>query len=121
MEKMIQGVICFLLGCLLTVGISVYSSGSRQLGATLESVQLQKVNLENVTLRQVAVIVETNLSQQGVRCRVLVENSLPDEPVPRFLVGDANAIFWLHGVASIFQCRFEICNENVVLFCSKQK
>jgi hypothetical protein len=95
----------------------VFSSSSRQLGSTLENVQLKRINLENVTLRQIAAMVETNLAQQGAHCRVAVESSMPDEPVPHFLVGDANALFWLHGVADVFQCRFELCDNNLVLFC----
>ena len=119
MKKIAQLVGCFLLGCLVVVLISMFSSDWRQLQVKLEKCQFKKVNLEHVTLRQVAMMLETNLAQQGVYCRVVVENGMLDKSVPRFLIGDADGIIWICGVASVFQCQVKFCDKNTILFYNK--
>ena len=119
MKLVVQFLGCFLLGCVVTFVIFVFSSSPRQLGRNLERAALKRVSLENVTLREIAAIMQTNLVQQGVLCRIIVDNEVANNPIPRFLVGDANGIFWLHGVADVFECRFEICEDNIVLLCKR--
>ncbi len=93
-----------------------FSSGQRRLRRDLERAQLARVNLENVRLQEIAAIAETNLVHQGVHCRVLVDNAIATRSLPHFLVGDANGLFWLHGVADVYECSFLICDKDTVLF-----
>ncbi len=71
--------------------------------------------MENVTLKEIATTMEVSLKKQGVDCKVVVDSAISDKTVPLFLVGDGNALFWLYGVADVFQCQFLLCDNKILL------
>ena len=119
MKLFIQLTCCIVLGALVVAVACYFSSGSRQLRRNLENASLPRVRLENVTLKEVAAIMETNLAKQGVHCKVIVDSAIADKSVHLFLVGDANGLFWLYGFADVFQCRFMLCDNEVLLLLKK--
>jgi hypothetical protein len=119
MKLFIQLISCVILAALVMAAFCFFSSGSRQLRRSLENASLPRLRLENVTLKDVAAITETNLVKQGVHCKVIVDSAIADKTVPLFLVGEANGLFWLYGVADVFQCRFILCDNEVLLLLKK--
>jgi hypothetical protein len=77
------------------------------------------VQLENVRLQEIAAIAEANLAKQGVHCKVMVDSTIASRSIPLFLIGDANGLFWLYGVADVYECSFLICDKETVLFRQK--
>lgn len=82
----------------------------------LESVTLRRLHAEQQTLRQVASYMKSELNRVGLESDVLVDQSIADKSVDMFLVGDANAVFWAHGVADVFECAFSILDDGAIVF-----
>jgi hypothetical protein len=119
MKLFIKFLICIALGALVMAVAGHFSSNSERLSRRLESVSLPKVRLENATLKEVATIMETNLVKQGVQCKVVVDSAIADESVHWFIVGAGTGRGWVYAVSDVFQCKYMLCDDGVVLFLRK--
>jgi hypothetical protein len=104
-----------LLGGAAVALVVVLTLGTSRLSSRLENVTLLEIQLDKVTLVDVARAVESRLKRQGIHCVVIVDSSIAGRSLDRFSVGGGNGVFVFHGLAAAFGCDFQFCGNKIVL------